>query len=669
MWLAPALLLGLLSIGLPLWLHRFARQTQIRQPFASLMLIEPGEVQRSRRHQLLYWLLLALRIALLLAVVLALAGPLWPRKPDALPGGQAALHLIVLDTSLSMHRSGVWPAAQTRATAVIDALRGGDRGMLVAADHRLRVLQEPVFPQDGDKLRAALADLTPGQSQLDYGSLMGSASSLTSGAGQPVVLHLITDLQASASPLRFADLQPPAGATLDLIDVGREAAPGLQIEAVMLSPRDATSLDVRLGGDAAALARRELRVVIDGVERGRRTLDGARSLPYAESFTLADLGEGEHRITAQLLPPDELPQDDAHYALLRRIEPRVLVVVADTAANDASYLRAALSALEAPRLRVEVVTPAGLQRRALTDYAAVVVSDAGILPAQTATTLQRYASNGGAVLLTLGERSLAQKLVPVSGAGVGREGLRGSAATAIRVAQVEQSHPVLREAGDWRAIRFFRHVRVVPRDSDAVLLRLEGGDPLLLEQRLGSGRVMTLASQLDRGWNDLAIHPQFVRFIAEATVYLSGSHAAALTARVGSLVTQSLGGRNGAQLFAPDGRRALLLDGTAGELRLVPEQAGFYELRGGGRSEWIAVNTDPRESDLRRLEPPQLAQWRALRAPQPVAAQGEPTTRTAAATVSWLPLWFGLLLAAAVLALCEAVVANYHLGVKRERAA
>jgi hypothetical protein len=30
--------------GLPLWLHRFARQTDQRRPFASLMLIEPGQV-------------------------------------------------------------------------------------------------------------------------------------------------------------------------------------------------------------------------------------------------------------------------------------------------------------------------------------------------------------------------------------------------------------------------------------------------------------------------------------------------------------------------------------------------------------------------------------------------------------------------------------------------
>jgi hypothetical protein len=77
MWLAPLFLLGLVGLGVPLWLHRFARQTEQKQPFASLMFLEASEVRRSRRHELRYWLLLALRLLLLALLVLAFAGPLW----------------------------------------------------------------------------------------------------------------------------------------------------------------------------------------------------------------------------------------------------------------------------------------------------------------------------------------------------------------------------------------------------------------------------------------------------------------------------------------------------------------------------------------------------------------------------------------------------------------
>ncbi len=668
MWLAPAFLFGLLAIGLPLWLHRFARQTQERRQFASLMLIEAGEVRRSRRQQLRYLVLLALRIALLALLALAFAGPLWPRKPDAEASGQARLHLLVLDTSLSMNAAGVWPRAVERATSLIAALRGGDRGMLVAADNRLRVLQEAVFSGDADRLRVALRGLSPGQARLDYGSVMTSAAALASGAGQPVVLHFISDLQQSASPARFVDLQPPAGVDVDLIDVGADGVRNQRVEAVALAQRNSGAIEVRLGGDLPLGSARELLLTIDGVERGRRRLDAARGAPYFENFMVGDLGEGEHRIVASLTPADGLPQDDTGYAVLRRIEPRVLVVTAATSADDASYLRAALGAMDSPRLRAETVDVLGLQRRALSDFAAVVVSDAGLLSAAAAQSLQRYVANGGALLMTLGQQALQQRTVPVSGERVLRGKLAAAAGEPARVAQVEQSHPALRDAGDWRALRFFRHIAVESVKDEQVLLRLDDGDPLLLEQRLGTGRLMILTSALDRTWNDLAIQPQFVRFIAEVAVYLSGSRVGSDAVWVGQVV--NLGGRTGAQVFAPDGRRALMLDATATELRLAPDQSGFYEVRGGGRSQWIAVNNDGRESQLAHMPPERLAQWRALRAPPLAGVPGADSTDRGAVRASggWLDLWFWCLLFAAVLALGEAIVANYHLAVKREQA-
>jgi hypothetical protein len=676
MWLAPAFLLGLLAIGWPLWLHRFARQTQERRQFPSLMLIEPGEVRRSRRQQLRYLLLLALRVALLAALALAFAGPLWPRKPGAAASGVARLHLIVVDTSLSMNAAGVWPRAVERAASVIDTLRGGDRGMLVAADNRLRVLQRAVYARDAERLRAALHGLSAGRARLDYGGVMTSAAALASGSDLPVVLHLITDLQQSASPARFVDLQPPAGVDIDLIDVGSESLRTVRVGTVALAQQNAGAIEVSLGGDLPAGAARELRLEIDGVERGRRRLDEKRAVPYAESFSVGDLGEGEHRIVASLSasPTDDLRDDDTGYTVLRRVEPRVLVVTVATTADDASYLRAALGAMDSPRLRTETVDAAGLERRALNDYAAVVVSDAGLLSPAAAQTLRRFVAGGGALLMTLGQRALQQRSVPVAGGRIVQRKLAAAGALPARVAQVEQSHPILRDAGDWRALRFFRHVAVETGKDQRVLLRLDDGDPLLLEQQLGRGRLMLLTSGLDRSWNDLAIEPQFVRFIAEVAVYLSGGRVGAEAVTAGEVI--NLGGRAGAQVFAPDGRRALMLEATSGELRLVPEQSGFYEVRGGGRSRWIAVNTDPRESQLLRMTPQRLVEWRALSAP---AAAGTPGTHlqganatvrgagTAAAGGGWVDLWFWCLLAAAVLALAEAVVANYHLVVKREQ--
>ena len=83
MFLAPLFLLGLLAIGVPIWLHRVARANPTQHPFASLMFLEASETQRTAKRTLRYWVLLSLRILLLIALVLAFAAPVLTRLPPA----------------------------------------------------------------------------------------------------------------------------------------------------------------------------------------------------------------------------------------------------------------------------------------------------------------------------------------------------------------------------------------------------------------------------------------------------------------------------------------------------------------------------------------------------------------------------------------------------------
>ena len=72
---APAFLLGLLAIGLPLWLHRLSSDNPNKQKFSSSMFLEPGEPRRVLAKKLQYLLLLALRVAVLVLLALAFAQP------------------------------------------------------------------------------------------------------------------------------------------------------------------------------------------------------------------------------------------------------------------------------------------------------------------------------------------------------------------------------------------------------------------------------------------------------------------------------------------------------------------------------------------------------------------------------------------------------------------
>jgi hypothetical protein len=664
MWMAPWFLLGLAGIALPIWLHRFARQTDQKRPFASLMFLEASTIRRSRRHELRYWLLLAARVLLLLLLALAFAGPLW--KSVVPPGATgAALHVVVVDTSLSMQQTGTWERARERAAALVAGVKGADRVMLVAADHALRVLNEPVFSSDAGAVQAQLSGLKPGVSRLDYGMLMSATGAWSPGPGEQVIMHLVTDMQQSASPLRFADLRPPPGMRLDLIDVGTAEATNLRVADVREAEREPGTMLVRVEGDAAALAGRTLVLEVNGLESARRELKRDATLPLVERVVAGEVGIGEHRLAARLEPADSVPQDDARFALLRRVEPKVLVIAAAPDGDDARYLLAALQSLETPRFDAEAALPSALGTRQLGGFAAIVVSDVGLLNQQVSDALKKYVEAGGAALLTLGERAIQLSRIPVSEAKVDRRSAPGAGNVLMRVAELEQSHAMLREAGAWRRIRFFRHVPVEAPEGSQVLMRFENGTPLMIEQPLGQGKLLVFASPLDRQWNDLAIHPLFVRFVAEATAYLSNTRADAAGATVGTAMNADALREGGGQVFDPQGRRATMLG--KGSAQWVPDMAGFYELRGGGRSDYIAVNVDPRESRLARWDAEARQRWLDLQNLERTAANAGSGVSPTGERV--FPLWFWLLFGAAVLAFMEPLLANYYLNVRRERIA
>jgi hypothetical protein len=692
--LAPLFLAGLIGVGLPLWLHRFARDTHTKQPFASLMLLEQTRIQRSREHTLKYWLLLALRILLLLLIVLTFTEPMLPWRTPPLEAQDRKLHVIVMDASLSMQQGEHWQRAVEKAQALIGALRPADQGMLVTADSRVRVVAGPVNGGDAAELRSALAGLKPGFARLDYGMLMTSAPSWIGTQRPATELHLVTDLQRSATPLQFADLEPPPGVKLVLEDVGAPIAANQHVQSIGPSAKDANVFEVRVSGIAAPGPPRTVVLSIDGKESGRKQLAAAQppvvpsppdlsagsaaaldsspepttsptDLSQAALFPNLALGTGTHRATVSLEPEDSLPQDDRFYAVIEHREPRALIIGASAGADDVSYFAAAVGALTNPRLAVERTGSDAIGQRALADYSALVVSDVGVLSGASAGAIQRYLEGGGTVLMTLGPRASRLDKIPLSGhARVDRNLNSQGGGWTGRVSAVEQSHPALRDAQGWRSVRFFRYVAVDPQDGDSSLIRFEDGRPLLIERRIGAGRLLVLTSPLDREWNDLAIHPLFVRFIGEAARYLTAA-AAAPNALVGSVLPLGVNGSNGAQVFDPGGKRAVGLGDTAGRPRLIADQIGFYEVRGGGRSDWIAVNPDPRESELLRLSQDSISQWTGMQKPDTAP---EPAAVASAGEQPASPLksiWPWLLLIAVTLAFIEPLVANSHLHVRR----
>ncbi len=695
--LAPFFLLGLLAIGVPIWLHRVARANPVRHPFPSLMLLEHSETERTAKRTLRYWLLLLLRVLLIAALALAFAGPLWRNDETTALAANARLHAIVVDASFSMQHRDRWSRTLAAAESVLENLRSADQVMLVrASGRRMDIVQEPIPARDAGMLRAKLGSLAPGRERLDFGFAMSSAEQWLRTPRPPVLLHMISDFQRSGAPLRFADLEPPAGSQLVMHDVSGPERDNVFIADVSLSEGDTRALEIEVRSTSDTPQDRDVVVLIDGKEHARRRarLDASASGSMSELAVVGEGGgrvganrqssvpqnslpdveiertqvvfedvpfaAGAHRIEVRLEPNDVLADDDRFFAVLENADPQALLLTRNDDADDGAYFAAAIGALTAPRVNVTRQSAGGFEANGFGDYSVLVVPDIFALSDRTAAQLEQYVRAGGALLTTLGASAegAQHKLFPDWRIDKPRPRL-------ARIGQIDASHPILREAPEWYRVRFFRQRPVEIGSEDRALISYADGTPLLIERTLGAGRMLVLTAPIDRQWNDLAIHPVFVQFISQAVRYLIGGDSSMASVTVGAPVLTGLTEGAGGQIFDPNGERVLGLAATTNADRLMPKEIGFYEIRQAHGARWLAVNTDRRESDLRRLEPDYLARWQALRqrparAEMP-AAQIEQVSEQR--SLGPLLLWL-----AALLLVAEVLMANRYLAVRREAA-
>ncbi len=168
----------------------------------------------------------------------------------------------------------------------------------------------------------------------------------------------------------------------------------------------------------------------------------------------------------------------------------------------------------------------------------------------------------------------------------------------------------------------------------------DDGQPALVERSAGRGKVVVLATSIDRDLTDLPIRPAFLPLVRRTVLYLGGSLTPPDKRR--TLVGQPReirlpGGIEGLEIIGPDGTRTefdktqlaqdtLRFEKTAlpGHYKVLASFAGPAEEL---RKENFAVNLDPRESDLRPV---------SLEEGQEILAQGGGGTATKRSTLGAL---------------------------------
>ncbi|MDX1482141.1 MAG: BatA domain-containing protein [Woeseiaceae bacterium] len=646
--LAPLFLLGAFAIGLPLWLHRLQTQSSERKPFSSAMLLETTDQRVHVQKRLKYLLLLAFRVAVLLLIAFAFAKPFIERPQGATVDTGAGSDLIVIDASLSMGRSGVFAQALAEARRAIDLAPEGATRQVIAAGASVRELQPPTA--DRGSVRAALAGLEPGTARVDAGVLMSAIETRAAVLPPPVRLHFVSDFQASAMPAQFADVVPAGVRSFTPWVVGTGDPVNWSVIALRRTA-DGVEATVQNEGLPDRMADVELR--LNGSLIDTRSVTGQGR--YTIAFDDLALEAGDNRVEVTLVTDDDLDADNRAYLVLRNDPPSpVPLITRNPGGLPVTYLTAALEAVADARFRVETRIPGDFDPRTLTRFDWLIVDDLGSVDAGLAGTLTEFLDRGGNLLAFAGDATRALDVLPVSDRALAAADL-GSGNSAFReIAGIDDRHPALAKTRGWHRVRVSQSVALEDESDLDVLARLDNGAPFIVEERRGSGRLLLVLSGIDNRWNDLPVHAVFVSFMIEAADYLSGRPAEFGTHYVGD--TLSLAAAGSGQVVGPDGESLVSLADTATGVGVRLENAGFFTVYTAGDESLVAVNVDPRESELAAIRQDVLDRWRDATFPARDAAD------SAAGTVADpLELWPWLLLLLAVFVIAESALGNVHI--------
>jgi len=667
---APWFLAALACLALPLYLHLLKKQTTTPKPVSSLMFYESRTQASTRHRRLRYFLLLSLRLLVLLLLILAFANPFINRNAATLASDR--LVLLVVDNSFSMRAGNRLADAKDAAMRVLGN-KGAARGQVAAFGSQLRLMMtQPTVDQSA--LRAAVQAIEPGDGHGNFGELARAVRAMAESVHTPIELHLFSDMQRGDLANPFSDMAMPANVKLVTHAVVTKAQPNWTVESVdapgQVWGKDAKPVHVQavIAGYGTPAAQRTVSLVVNGKTTATKTVAVPANGRATVEFPALEVPYGFNRCEIKIDSADGFPADDLRRFAVERSDPQKALLIHNYGdSRSPLYVGAALSAAAQSAFILESINVNEAADRKPSNYAFIVLSDVNSVPSLLENSLTVYVRAGGSILIAAGTSAGGRTQIPIFGARIIET--RDYSRVPDRymaVGSSDSSYPAVAKAEGWAGVKFFYALNVDPGES-RVIVRLGDQTPVLLEKRLGEGRVVLLTSGLDNLTNDFPLHPAFVPFIEQTARYLAGSEreggARPVDAYLELRNAKEKG--QGVEVTDPEGKRPLTLGEAASAQSFQLAQAGYYQLRlANGRQDLVGVNPDPKESNLDTISDDVLALWQG----KGEALSQDASTPAAPAPPRETPqsFWWYVMLLVLASAVAESILASRYLGTQRE---
>lgn len=645
--LAPLFLLGLLAALVPWWLHRLSANNPPEQDFGSTRFLEATPSTSSKKRRTRYWLLLALRVLFLGLLSLLFAQPVIEKLKSA--GASNARHILLLDTSLSQNHGDRWQRSLTIANDVLDQAAATDEAVIIAASDQFVQSQTD---NSVESARTQLTSIKPDVTRLDYGRIASAVASVVAESNISNHLHIITDAQASALPERFTSLAVDKVAKISVYSSANEQDRNISVNGKLEQARDGIATVVAIVNNYGPATTTTLQVRSNNTLLTSTELSLEANARLVHRFDSIDVSDADSQLKIEISPADSLPEDDSWLVPLPNKEQSELTIIVGNNEQTVSsvYVKAAIES--DPRFAARIVESGRFSKSDVGDL--VIIPDAAALTDAATKRLKEYVEEGGNALVAVGA-------TPHSGQALNLLGIKNQQNQSNgynAIGAVDESHPVTNGLQkNWRSISVIKNSQLQMQTTDRSIIDFSNGSPLLVEKRLGAGKMLVLSTALDTSWTDLPTESVFVAFVIKSIDYLGGDTTATAYRSTGEAITVAAG----AQLLDPKGEPMRDLSDISSRTTIRLDKAGIYQMRYSTGTQSIAVNSDARESDIKTIDSETLNKWQQMAVSTPVETSAAQTQHK-----NHKGFWLWLLPLLLLLALLESFYSHRHLWIRRE---
>jgi len=543
-FLYPLFLAGITAISLPIILHMIRRHTRKKVTFSSLMFLRTTIPRFKNRSRIENLPLLILRCIILCLLALVFSRPFFIRsvEDEQVPTGIRTVMLI--DTSASMRRTGMWTQAVGEARSLLEELEPLDRLCVISFDNDTDTLtgfeawselepgrRVPMIIEEISGLSPSWASTNLGNALITAAEAIEDDEINDQSKFRQNRIVLISDLQQGSNIDALNTYQWPQGTALDvrLITTGGKTNAAMQLvtNRDYLSPAesdkqqrirvtncsDATTEQFQLEwAEPSGTANNPIDVY---VPPGHSIVTNVSDKPNSGAVRKLILKGDDHDFDNILYLTPNL---DRHVNILylgneNPEHPEQMLY----------YLRRAFQPTGALKFQLDSLQKDSPGEREILKADLIIATDS--VGQEQIGHLRRAIESGGRILLTMKSVEAAEIIKTVLGldnidcreAKVDEYAMLGS---------IDFEHPLLSpfsesRYSDFTKIHFWKYRRIAIENLQKAraLAVFDNGDPAIIEFPLGRGSLLVLTS----GWHptdsQLALSSKFVPLLYSLLEY------------------------------------------------------------------------------------------------------------------------------------------------------